>query len=68
MTSARITFEVRGPNMAKLKALVSRTGKNQSDIVNRAIELLEYVESEARKGKEVIIRDKKGGEQAVKFL
>ena len=68
MPVTRITIELKPDITGKLKTLVSRTHQNQTDVVNRAIELFEYIEAEKRKGREVVVRDRSGKEEKVKFF
>lgn len=64
----RITVQLTPDAAAKLKKLVSRTRRTQAAIVATALSLMEYIESETAKGKEVIIKDSKGNEVKLKRL
>ena len=64
----RITVALTSDAMAKLRRLVSRTGRNQTEVVNKALGIMEYIEGETRKGRKLIIRDARGREEEVKLL
>jgi hypothetical protein len=52
-----------------LQRLQDRTGLSKTDIVNRAISVYEFIESEVQAGNDLYIRDPKTGEtQLVRFL
>jgi hypothetical protein len=52
-----------------LQRLQDRTGLSKTDIVNRAISVYEFFESEVQAGNDLYVRDPKTGEtQLVRFL
>lgn len=52
-----------------LQRLQDRTGLSKTDIVNRAISVYEFIESEVQAGNDLFVRDPKTGEaQLVRFL
>jgi hypothetical protein len=65
----RITVALIRKAAEDLQRLHARTGLSKTDIVNRAISVYEFVESEAEAGNNVYVRDKETGNyQLVKFL
>jgi hypothetical protein len=65
----RITVALIPQSADHLQALQGRTGLSKTDIVNRAISLYEFVDSQMRADQDLIIRDKKTGEtQLIRFL
>lgn len=63
----RITVSLIERAAASLKRLVSRTQLSQTDIVNRALVLYEFVDSEVSSGAEIIVR-RDGKEHRVVLL
>jgi hypothetical protein len=61
-TSARITVALIARAFADLRRTVERTKLSQTDVVNRAVSLYEFVDSELSAGAELVIR-RPGGEQ-----
>jgi hypothetical protein len=52
-----------------LLRLQARTSLSQTDVVNRAITLYEFIDERTRAGQEILIRDKEtGGTQTVVLL
>jgi hypothetical protein len=65
----RITVALMRQAAAGLQQLQHRTDLSKTDIANRAITLYEFIDSQLRAGREVIIRDNQTGEmQVVRFL
>lgn len=65
----RITVALIRKAAEDLQRLHARTGLSKTDIVNRAISVYEFVESEAEAGNNVYVRDKEtGNDQLVRFL
>jgi hypothetical protein len=65
----RITVALIPKAAEDLQELVDRTGLSKTDIVNRAISLYEFFESQLQADNDLIVRDKKTGEnQLVRFL
>jgi hypothetical protein len=65
----RITVALIPKVASELQHLLSTTGLSKTDVVNRAISLYEFIQSQTDAGKAVIIRDQETGEtQLVKFL
>jgi hypothetical protein len=59
----RITVALIPKAAADLKKLMDRTGLSKTDITNRAITAYEFIEAQARAGKEVLIVDPETGQQ-----
>lgn len=52
-----------------LQHLQDRTGLSKTDIVNRAITLYEFLDSQLQSGNDLLVRDPRTGEtQLVRFL
>lgn len=51
-----------------LQALRDRTGLKKVDIVNRAVQIFEFVDAEMRAGNDVLIQSPDGDVQRVKIL
>ena len=60
--SPRITVALIARAFADLRRTVERTKLSQTDVVNRAVSLYEFVDSELTAGAELVIR-RPGGEQ-----
>jgi hypothetical protein len=66
-TVARITVNLVAKVLADLRRTVARTHLSQTDVVNRALSLYEYVDSELSGGAELLLR-KNGQDYVVKLL
>lgn len=67
--SDRITVALIPQAAADLQSLQDRTTLSKTDLVNRAITLYEFVDTQLKEGRDLILRDKKTGEtQLVRFL
>jgi hypothetical protein len=65
----RITVALIPQSSADLQHLQDRTSLSKTDLVNRAITLYEFIDSQLRAGQDLIIRNQKTGEtQLVRFL
>jgi len=65
----RITVALIRKAGEDLQRLQDRTGLSKTDLVNRAISVYEFVESEAQAGNDLYVRDRKTGDyQLVRFL
>ena len=65
----RITVALIRQAGEDLQLLQDRTGLSKTDIVNRAITLYEFVEAQLQAGKNLVICDRRTGEnQLVRFL
>jgi len=51
-----------------LDKLQSRTRMKKVDVVNRALRLYEFIDSEIRAGNKILIRDEEGKDYLVKLL
>jgi hypothetical protein len=65
--AARITVSLTAKAVADLRRTVSRTQLNQSDVVNRAVSMYEFIDSELAEGAELIVR-RDGRDHIVKLL
>jgi len=67
--SERITVALIPQSAEDLQILQERTSLSKTDVVNRAITLYEFVDTQLREGRDLIVRDRKTGEtQLVRFL
>jgi hypothetical protein len=67
--SDRITVALIPQAAADLQSLQDRTTLSKTDLVNRAITLYEFVDTQLKEGRDLILRDRKTGEtQLVRFL
>ena len=65
----RITVALIRRAAEDLQRLHERTGLSKTDIVNRAISVYEFVDSQTQAGNDVYVRDHKTGDyQLVRFL
>lgn len=64
---ARITVTLAARALACLRRVAGRTGLSQTDVVNRALPLYAFIDSEVAAGAEVVIR-RDGRERLVKLL
>ena len=58
----RITVNLIEKASEDLSKTATRSGMTRTDVLNRALQMYGYLDAESRKGKEVLIRDKKTGE------
>jgi hypothetical protein len=66
-TSARITVALVARAIAALRRIVERTKLSQTDVINRAVFLYEFIDYELSTGAELIIR-RDGQEHLVRLL
>lgn len=64
----RITVALIPGAADDLQQLVTSTGLSKTDVVNRAITLYRFIESQQRTGHDLLIRDDSGQIQLVKLL
>lgn len=65
----RITVALVRKAGEDLQHLQDRTGLSKTDIVNRAITLYEFLDSQLQSGNDLLVRDPRTGEtQLVRFL
>jgi hypothetical protein len=65
----RITIALISKAAADLQRTQDRTGLSKTDIVNRAISVYEFLESQLLDGSDLLIRDRRTGEiQLIRFL
>ena len=55
-TTIRITVSLIERAASDLRKLINRTHLSQTDVVNRALSLYEFVDSEMESGAEIIVR------------
>jgi hypothetical protein len=55
-TATRITVSLVEKAAADLRRIIGRTRLSQTDVVNRALTLYEFVDSEMSSGAEIIVR------------
>jgi hypothetical protein len=56
-SSERITVALIPKAVTDLQSLQERTGLSKTDLANRAISLYEFIDTQIRAGREVLIRD-----------
>lgn len=61
----RITVALIPKAAEALQQLMESTGLSKTDIVNRALTLYEYIDSQQAAGNDMILRDKKTGDAEV---
>jgi hypothetical protein len=64
----RVNVALIADSAAALGKLQARTGLKKVDIVNRAVQLYEFLEAEMREGKELVVRDPDGIDRLVKVF
>lgn len=64
----RITIALVRKAGDDLQKLQDRTGLSKTDLVNRAISVYEFIESNARAGNDLLVRDKDGEIQILRFI
>ena len=68
-SSERITVALIPKASADLAHLQDRTGLSKTDITNRAISLYEFIDTQLREGREVLVRDPETKElQVIRLL
>jgi hypothetical protein len=66
-TTTRITVALVAKAARDLRRIVNRTNLSQTDVVNRAVSLYEFVDAEVSSGAELIVR-RNGQEHRVVLL
>ena len=67
--ASRITVSLIPRAEEDLRLLQERTSLSKTDLVNRAITLYEFIDTQMRAGRDVVIRDNETGEtQVVRIL
>jgi hypothetical protein len=64
----RVNVALIADSAAALGKLQARTGMKKVDIVNRAVQLYEFVEAQMREGNELVVRDENGIDRIVKIF
>ena len=64
----RVNVALIADSAAALSKLQQRTGMKKVDIVNRAVQLYEFVEAQMREGNELVVRDADGLDRLVKIF
>jgi hypothetical protein len=67
-TSARVTVALVARAIEALRRIIERTKLSQTDVINRAVLLYEFIDYELSTGAEFIIRRRDGREHLVKLL
>ena len=64
----RITVALTPDTATRLDELTARTGLSKTDLVNRAVQVYEFIDAETRTGSQILIRDTDGATTMVKLL
>jgi hypothetical protein len=64
----RVNVALIADSAAALGRLQARTGMKKVDIVNRAVQLYEFLEAQMREGRELVVRDENGVDRIVKVF
>jgi hypothetical protein len=64
----RVNVALIADSAAALGKLQQRTGLKKVDIVNRAVQLYEFLEAQMREGRELVVRDEDGIDRIVKIF
>ncbi|MDX8146700.1 hypothetical protein SK854_31615 [Lentzea sp. BCCO 10_0061] len=64
----RVNVALIADSAAALAKLQARTGMKKVDIVNRAVQLYEFLEAQMREGRELVVRDENGIDRIVKIF
>jgi len=65
---ARVNVALIADAASALQTLRERTGYKQVDIVNRALQLYEFIDAQQRCGSALLFRDNEGSYERVRFL
>ncbi len=65
---ARLSINLHPPSVEALAVLCEKTGLTQTDIVNRAIQIYGFIHEQQRYGTAVILRDREGSHERVRFV
>jgi hypothetical protein len=68
LTAERITVALIPKAGEDLQRLVERTHLSKTDITNRAITLYEFIDTQLRAGRDVLIRDPATGDTQTVFI
>lgn len=64
----RLSVNLHPPTVDALRILCEQTGLTQTDVVNRAIQVFGFIHEQQRYGTAVILRDRDGGHERVRFV
>ena len=64
----RVNVALIADSVTALGKLQARTGMKKVDIVNRAVQLYEFLEAQMREGRELVVRDENGVDRIVKIF
>ena len=64
----RVNVALIADSATALGKLQARTGMKKVDIVNRAVQLYEFLEAQMREGRELVVRDENGIDRIVKIF
>jgi hypothetical protein len=64
----RITVALIPKAAEALQQLMASTGLSKTDIVNRALTLYEYIDSQMQAGNDLILRNKTGDTEIIRLL
>jgi hypothetical protein len=67
-TTDRVTVALVPKAVGDLQRTVERTGLSKTDIINRAISLYEYLDARVSDGAELLVRNKSGEVEQIKFF
>ncbi len=64
----RVNVALVAEAVSALARLQDRTGLKKVDLVNRALQVYEFIDAELKAGKQVLLRDEDGRDQLVKIF
>lgn len=67
-TTNRVNAELIPDAAQALTRLIERTGLKKVDVLNRALQIYDFLEAETRLGTAIVLRSQDGSEQTVRFL
>lgn len=67
-TSERFSITLIPSAVRAVALLMSLTGLSKTDILNRAVQVYEFIEEQKQSGKEILVRDKDGTFERVHIL
>ena len=67
-SKGRLSVNLIAPSAEALRDLCETTGLNQTDVVNRALQIYQFINEQQRFGSAVIFRDKEGSHERVRFV
>ncbi len=67
-TANRLTVGLNSDAVVAMEQLQQRTSLNKADIINRAVQIYDFLDEQTRQGHQLLLRDEAGEVERVRFL